>query len=477
MTTPVTPTGPNEAAELLARIPDFEQALAFYHRHLAPDSAVDLSVAENVLVYDDSMQKAVFDHTALLPEPYIHYMSAYGTPELRGQVAALLAKAWDAPVAAGDVFGTAGVASALECLAFALQDAPRPGEPGPPPLVEGDAVLLPAPYWQGFNWSFEQRPRLTCVPVDLPTEGPGRFRLTLDLIKERFREYERQTARQPRMLVLTNPHNPLGVNYGKELLEEIYTWAIDETDLHIVSDEIYCHSQVDGGRIPFTSAVALDAYWRNPERIHVVWGFAKDFGLSGFRTGFLVSKYGPVQRAMLGTTGIEEKKHPQSWFTPFDSLKHYVIGSLLSSTVNGAGSELYTDYAMRRYRELLSGSFEKVKDRLVANDIEFVYLDGDNPAQFFWLDLQEYLGKRPPEGAHGDAPLPVTAGSGLDRDELWLFNHLAGPPTEVSLLPGGTMHSPAPGFFRLCFTARQPEEVGEAVDRIGLALSKLVTPG
>ena len=53
-----------------------------------------------------------------------------------------------------------------------------------------------------------------------------------------------------------------------------------------------------------------------------------------------------------------------SWFTPFDSLKHYVVGAVLSTCVNGPGSELYTTYAMRTYRDLLSTSFGKVKDRL-----------------------------------------------------------------------------------------------------------------
>ncbi|MER7706938.1 pyridoxal phosphate-dependent aminotransferase [Kitasatospora sp. NPDC097605] len=462
-------TGPTEPAELLARIPDFEQALALY-RDLEPDTAINLSVAENVLVYEDSMQKMVFDHIDLLPEKYIHYATPYGDPPLREEVAALLTKAFDAYVAPGDVFGTGGVGSALECLAFALQDSPREGEAGPPPLKEGDAVLLPAPYWQGFNWSFEQRPKLKCVPVALPTEGADRFRLSLEVIKEAYFKYNRLFGEFPRLLALTNPHNPLGVNYGKPLLDEIYAWVLDETQMHIISDEIYCHSQVRSARVPFTSAFALDAYRRAPERIHVVWGFAKDFGLSGFRTGFVVSKYGPVQRAMLGTSGIEEKKHPMSWFTPVDSLKHYVLGELLENTVNGS-TELYTTYAMRRYQELLSDSFEKVRARLVEKKIDFVYTEGDNPAQFFWLDLTAYLGKR--KGKEPCAPKAFTPPNDMDPDEQWLFEYLRCAPTEVTLLPGQTMHSPAPGFFRLCFTAYQPDVVCEAIDRVAAALAQL----
>ncbi|GAA1413909.1 hypothetical protein GCM10009639_67510 [Kitasatospora putterlickiae] len=459
-----------ELAELLSRIPDFEQALAL-QRDLEPDTAINLSVAENVLVYQDSMQKMVFDHIDLLPEKYIHYITPYGTPELRQEVAALLSKAFDVEVPWADVFGAGGVGSALECLAFALQDAPREGEAGPPPLKEGDAVLLPAPYWQGFNWSFEQRPKLTCVPVPLATEGPERFRLTLDAIREEYWRYYRVHAEYPRLLALTNPHNPLGVNYGKELLDEIYEWVLSETEMHVISDEIYCHSQVDGVRVPFTSAFALDAYRQAPERIHVVWGFAKDFGLSGFRTGFVVSNYGPVRRAMLGTAGIEEKKHPMPWFTPVDSLKHYVLGELLESTVNGAGAELYTTYAMRRYKELLSESFEKVRARLVERGIEFVHTEGDNPAQFFWLDLTAYLGKR--KGEAPCEPQKFTPSHEMDPDEQWLFEYLRCEPTEVTLLPGQTMHCPAPGFFRLCFTAYQSDVVCQAIDRVAEALAQL----
>lgn len=146
-----------------------------------------------------------------------------------------------------------------------------------------------------------------------------------------------------------------------------------------MSDEIYCHSQLDGSTTPFTSAVTLEAYREFADRIHVVWGFAKDFGLSGFRTGFVLSKNPAVHRVMLGSKDPAERTHPLPWFTPFD----------------------------------------------------------------------------------------------LDPNEEWLFNYLAAKPTEVSLLPGGVMHNPVPGFYRLCFTARPAKDVVDAVGRMAAALRKL----
>ncbi|MFI9362364.1 pyridoxal phosphate-dependent aminotransferase [Kitasatospora sp. NPDC053057] len=453
---------PEAAADVLAGLTDFEQALAFYHQHLAPDTAVNLSVAENVLLYRQSMDKEVFKKIALIPEPNIKYMASAGTPQLRGQVAELLGRAFGRTVSPDDVFGCAGVSSALECIAFGLM---RKGA-GTPALKPGDEVLIPAPYWQGFNWSFEERPKLKCVPVNLPTEGKDRYRLTLDLIVQAY-EARQKAGHRPRLLVLTNPHNPLGVNYDRQLLDEIYAWAMTYTDMHIISDEIYCHSQLDSSSTPFTSAVTLGAYSGFANRIHVVWGFAKDFGLSGFRTGFVVSKNPAVHRVMLGDSDPAEKTHPLPWFTPFDSLKTYVIGELLSAHHDG---ERYTTYAMKKYPGLLSDSFRAVKGALDQAGIKYVHQDGENSAMFFWLDLTEYLGKRP---APADGQAELLKAEGLDPDEKWLFDYLALKPTEVSLLPGGVMHNPAPGFFRLCFTALPADEVVAAVRRMATALGKL----
>ncbi|MFB7906940.1 pyridoxal phosphate-dependent aminotransferase [Kitasatospora sp. NPDC056076] len=453
---------PEAAADVLAGLTDFEQALAFYHQHLASDTTINLSVAENVLLYQQSMDTEVFKKIKLIPERNIQYMAPAGTPQLRGQVAELLGRAFHDTVSEEDVFGCAGVSSALECIAFGLM---RKGA-GTPALKPKDEVLIPAPYWQGFNWSFEERPKLKCVPVNLPTEGENRYRLTLDLIVEAY-EARQKAGHRPRLLVLTNPHNPLGVNYDRALLEQIYAWAMAYTDMHIISDEIYCHSQLEGSATPFTSAVTLGAYAGFAERIHVVWGFAKDFGLSGFRTGFVVSKNKAVHRAMLGSTDPAERTHPLPWFTPFDSLKTYVIGELLSAHHNG---ERYTTYAMKTYPGLLSESFRAVKGALDAAGIEYVHRDGDNSAMFFWLDLTEYLGKR---AARNHPELPVIRADGLDPNEKWLFEYLAAKPTEVTLLPGGVMHNPVPGFFRLCFTASPAKEVVDAVGRMAAALGAL----
>ncbi|MFJ2189754.1 hypothetical protein ACIOJE_17705 [Kitasatospora sp. NPDC087861] len=77
-----TLASPETAADILARQPDLEQALAYFHQHVATPRAVNLSVAENVLLYHHSMEK-VFNDIHLLPERYIQYIDSAGTEKVR----------------------------------------------------------------------------------------------------------------------------------------------------------------------------------------------------------------------------------------------------------------------------------------------------------------------------------------------------------------------------------------------------------
>ncbi len=472
---------PAEVIALLARTADPERRLSV-EQQLFPE-LLNLGTAENVLLFPQLNDK-VFSKLRGLTEQDIRYpVPVYGTEKLREDLAELLRPRFGADLDPEDVFGTSGVSAALECLAFALK---KTGV-----LATGDRVLLPAPFWQGFAWCFQQRPGLECVPAHL---GPD-FELTLDILQ---RAYYGQPVR-PRLLVLTNPNNPLGVNYDKDLLEKIYTWALTRTDLHIISDEMYAHSQLESSRLPFVSAFELDAYRNLPgarDRVHVVWGFAKDFGLSGFKAGVALTRNSAVQDVLSGNDGGET----YSWFSPFDSLKHYVIGSLLETRDSGRS---YAAELMEEYRVALTGAFESARTALdEAKNIPYVFREGQNSAQFLWLDLREYLRMDAPEipyerGPHfphnghahngapddgtnngggtasrpgGDFRLPVLF-SEIGSAESELFQYIK-DKAHVQLLPGQTLSARDQGFFRLCFTAFDEPTVREAIQRISRALAE-----
>ncbi|MCP2262505.1 1-aminocyclopropane-1-carboxylate synthase [Streptoalloteichus tenebrarius] len=443
----------------LTSVPDAEQRVVQYLdllRRKGVEPPTNLSVAENVLLYPHHLRPCVFEGLPPISARSMKYVPPIGDDAIRDRMADFLRRSFHADIEARNVFATAGASSALECVAFALREAGV--------FRAGDTVLLPAPCWQGFRWSFEQRPDLRCVPVDLLEAGQERFELTLADLR---REYENDQHRKPRLLVLTNPHNPLGVNYERELLEEIYRWALNETDMHVISDEIYRHSQLHGARPEFVSAFALRAYEEGtPEqrqRVHLVWGFAKDFGLSGFRAAFLVSTSPVVHRAMLGVDTPRDSRKSLSWFSPFDSLKHHVLGRLLTAKTDGQD---FAVKAMTDYRSLLTSAFGEVEHALIRQDIPFVHPVNGNSAVFFWLDLRRHL---PPASELDEADIaadPVFGLSDGDRREQWLAREIA-RHARVVLLPGRTLHCRWPGYFRLCFTAEETPTVRDAVERLG----------
>ena len=252
-------------------------------------------------------------------------------------------------------------------------------------------------------------------------------------------------------MVLTNPHNPLGLNYNKDLLESIYTYVLEKTPLHIISDEIYCHSQVLGKYDEFISAFALNAYKIAPERVHVVWGFAKDFGLSGFKAGVILSRSPNVRRALRDQ--VNQKS--MAWFSPFDALKHKMLGKVMHGDVRAL---------MKAYQQRLTAAFAAVK-RSLDSAPTVAHIQLGNPAQFFWLDLRKCLKSVPKD--LGDYLFEE-----IDPSEEALRSYIAND-AGVFLLPGQTMHSAEPGFFRVCYTAVPTAEVTRAIERIKGSLAKL----
>lgn len=462
-TSPVDALDPDDLVRL-ARIPDEEQRAVVFRellrRHGRSGDYTDLSIAENALVYPLLKERVFSTRPHPLPEKATRYVSPHDTERLATAMAGHLAASFGAPVAPRHVYATAGVASALEIIALALQ---HPAPDGEVPVPRGSNVLIPAPYWQGFNWSFQEVPGLTCVPVPTYKSNSDAFELTVEDLDKSYHA----CAQPPRLLVLTNPHNPLGGNYSPELLDCIYDWALTKTPrMHIVSDEMYRHSQLPHTSDRFVSALSLMDKHAAADRVHVVWGFAKDFGLSGFRAGFIVSRSPNVRQVMADADDPLERMRPLSWFSQFDSLKHFYIDPITTLSTS-AWKDLMTEYSAN-----LQVTFRAVCQALDQNGIRYHRPPGTNSAQFFWLDLREFLHHAPP-ARESDASVFKNPPTGPTDPELALAAYLLSE-AKVKLLTGSTMYQLDPqGFYRLCFTAAPPAKVLEAVENLCAALRKL----
>ncbi len=426
----------HDAEQLLTRFSDLQERV------------ISLHVAENVLLFDD-LAEVFTDDCGVEHEDFM-YQPAQGTDRFNGALAAFLNRGFglegERALGPGTVTCCAGVRGALELAGRAL-------------LEPGCSVLMPAPFWQGFQWIYAGRLGGRIVPV--PLDSRSGFELTLERVKAAY-----AAARPaPAALVLTHPNNPLGVNYPAETLEEIFQWVLRETRMQVFSDEIYAHCQMPGQMTErpgpaFRSALALPSALRHPDRVHVVWGFAKDFGLSGFRAGALASRSKELHADVRSSAGVG--------FTPLPSSNEWFLRKLFARPREG-GDPTWADRLMRELAPRLGAARDTVAAEL--DRCRIPHFPGTHAALFFWLDLRRWLAPagllkadRPPLlGAH---LLEALAG---DPREKALYEKLIAR-AKVSLLPGGTLETAEPGFFRLCFTAEPAATVVEAVDRIAEAL-------
>lgn len=405
---------------------------------------VALDVAENILLMEELADLLVNPPLPLTRRDLNYPHDSIGEPVVRQEIAALLSKSWDLraeyELRAEHVLCTPGASAALHLHARAR-------------LQAGDCVLVPAPYWQMFDRIY-QGAGVSLVPMPIPVGGKSTVDLA-QLQKAHAELLARGAA--PRMLLLTNPHNPLGIVESRESLDALFDWVLENTEMEIVSDEIYAHSIFDPTTV-FVSALQLDASLRHRKRVHVIWGLAKDFGLSGWMVGVLLTR-----SAELHSTITRRFAR----FSPFDGLKSRVVRRFLCERPQ---ENVQPRQLLGLLPERLRQAQSKAAQALRAQKIP--YTDA-TAAPFFWLDLREYL-----DADLEHAPHPATCildgpeEEGLDPREGRLQKYLA-CVGDVVLLRGQTMHSPEPGFFRLCFTSEPTERVIEAIEKMGAALALL----
>lgn len=249
-----------DASENINLRSDIEPLITIESEH------IKLSTAQNALVYEFFTQH---HFSKVLPpigprQAVAYPRDSYGTSELRQLVAPMLSEMLSVNLDPKMLYGLAGVTATLDNLFRILQN-PNDGS-------RNDAITA-SPFWPGFRWTSEQLKVNGHIIPFIPNDTTS-MQITLDDVQSSV-----EANPSARFLVICNPHNPTGVIYNKKNLEAIYTYILQETDLHIISDEMYANSIIHGHKDDYTSAVALDAYQRakpeQKERVHLVWGFTK----------------------------------------------------------------------------------------------------------------------------------------------------------------------------------------------------------
>ncbi|WP_262059337.1 aminotransferase class I/II-fold pyridoxal phosphate-dependent enzyme [Streptomyces sp. STR69] len=376
-----------------------------YHPRLRPDGWLNLGTAENRLVQDLHTEP---------PRPLTardtRYAPLYGTPELRAHLARHLTGPGERPVDPEDLVVVAGATAALDVVATALCDP-------------GEAIVVPTPCYGAFDTDLGGRSgaRLLLAPPD-PEDGHG---LSVRAVDRTLAEARRDGV-DVRAVALASPANPTGEVHPPAKLRELAEVAAHH-GVDVVADEIYAGSVFGPG--PFTGlrTVAADS-----ARVHTVWGFAKDFGLPGFKAGVLHTTDPEIRAAARAL----------AYFAPVSTHTQAHLTTLLADP-----ARVHAFLAENRRR--LGASYARATALLDAFGIPYA------PAQAgcsIWADLAARL------------PCPGFAG------ERALWREIL-DRTHVSILPGEAFHAPRPGWFRVCHSL-DAALVEEALTRLGRLLDE-----
>jgi aspartate aminotransferase len=216
---------------------------------------------------DFDTPKCIKDAAKLaIDQGFTKYTPTSGIPELKEAICAKLKRENDLDYRPEEIIVSCGAKHSLYNTILTLCDT-------------GDEVLLPIPYWVTYA---EQIRLAGSTPVFVNCD-PKTLIVHLDDIKKKI-------TNRTRMMILNNPSNPSGVVWDEESLQELATVAI-ESDIVVISDEIYEHLVYDGTKI-----ISIASF--SPEiqsRTMVINGVSKTFSMTGWRIGYAAGPKDAIQ--------------------------------------------------------------------------------------------------------------------------------------------------------------------------------------
>ncbi|KAJ7973733.1 1-aminocyclopropane-1-carboxylate synthase [Quillaja saponaria] len=305
---------------------------------------------------------------------------------------------------------TAGATAANELLTFILADP-------------GDALLVPTPYYPGFDRDLRWRTGVKIVPIHC--DSSNNFQITPQALEAAYKEAEAMNTKV-RGVLITNPSNPLGATIQKSVLEEILDF-VTRKNIHLVSDEIYSGSVFSSSEFISIAEILEARNYKSAERVHIVYSLSKDLGLPGFRVGTIYSYNDKVV-----TTARR-----MSSFTLISSQTQHLLVSMLSD-------KKFTENYIKTNRMRLRKRYEMIIEGLRSAGIEC--LEG-NAGLFCWMNLSPLLEKSTREG------------------ELAVWDSML-HEVKLNISPGSSCHCSEPGWFRVCFANMSEKTLEVALARI-----------
>jgi aspartate/methionine/tyrosine aminotransferase len=201
-----------------------------------------------------------------LPDWVAKYADFSGQVQFKTTLAKLMQKYWvKKEVQPEEIAIQAGCGSIIESLCWLLAN-------------QGDSVILPGPIYPNFFVDSFNRCQLNMEVAK--TSQDNDFEITTEILQSAYQNSIANGSR-PKILLLCQPCNPTGKLYSREELSICISFA-ERYSLHVISDEIYALSMMPGCKM--LSMAQIETTY---DKIHIIGGLSKDFGVSGFRVGIL----------------------------------------------------------------------------------------------------------------------------------------------------------------------------------------------
>ena len=359
-----------------------------------PEGVLPLWVAEMDLTVAPAIRQALKAH---IDTDDFGYPTKAGAPGMCEALCERLATRYGLQINADGVMNMSSTVAGINLGARAFAE-------------QGDEVLLLTPLYPPFKRSLELTGRVP-VEVEMVDDGNG---YAID-----FEALQAAVTPRTRMIMLCNPHNPVGRVYTRDELQGLAAFAV-RNDLMVISDELHADLTLDGQHVALASLGDEIA-----ARTVTLYGPTKAFNIPGLNISFALATdpelLARMQTAAQGLLGGPNRLAQ--------------VATLAAYTEGGAWLQGTLD--------LLRSNREQLLD-FVAAKLPAVKVHRPQGTYLAWLDLRATdLGDEPAKELVERAKVGFNEGADFGR--------------------GGS------GFVRLNF-ATSPEILGQALERLQTAI-------
>ena len=257
---------------------------------------------------------------------------------------------------------------------------------------EGDEIIIQSPVYPPFHHAVKEHGRkLVYNQLKIGEKG---YEMDFGLLEEQ--------AKTAKMLILCNPHNPVGRCWTREELQRLSEICL-RNDVLVISDEIHCDLVLSGYQHTPYATLSSDA----AEHCIVFHAASKTFNLAGLAT----------------STAIIPDKALRDVYVHYVEALEAHLGNIFGKVATQASMEKGDDW-LRQLLDYVQGNIDYVSDFL-SKHLSKVKFFKPQATYMMWLDFNGY---------------------GLPEEELW---RKMTQEAQLGFNRGSDFGTDGSGFFRI----------------------------